>query len=106
MSMLLPVSDWRFAMNFISKGCTNILIKLFSGHHPFVDAANDAAVMYRLMQGRRPALRSEPKEDGTEVIMPDHVAEVVDWCWKQQPSERPDIMDVVQIMKTWEGMVG
>jgi hypothetical protein len=72
--------------------------QIYTGHHPFVDAANDAAVIYRVMQGRRPALRSS---EPTEVVMPDHVAEVVEWSWRQDPSQRPEIMDVVQIMKTW-----
>jgi hypothetical protein len=69
-----------------------------------VEAANDAAVIYRVMQGRRPGLRVEQPGEPSEVAMPDHVTEMVEWCWKQQPVERPEIMDVVQIMKTWASM--
>ena len=79
-----------------------VFMKIYTGHHPFADAVNDAAVIYRVMQGRRPALRSEEQ---AEVVMPDHVAEVVEWCWRQEPPHRPDIMDVVQIMKTWDCMM-
>lgn len=77
------------------------MTEIYTGHHPFVDAANDAAVIYRVMQGRRPILRSDMPGEQAEAGMPDHVTEVVEWCWKQEPSERPEIMDVVQIMKTW-----
>lgn len=70
-----------------------------------MEAANDAAVIYRVMQSRRPALRVDPPGESPEVAMPDHVTEVVEWCWKQQPIERPEIMDVVQIMKTWNSMM-
>lgn len=81
------------------------LLQIYTGHHPFIEAANDAAVIYRVMQGRRPALRLQSEGEPPEVPMPDHVMEVVEWCWKQQPVERPEIMDVVQIMKTWASMV-
>lgn len=57
------------------------------------------------MQSLRPALRSDMPGEETDVVMPDHVAEVVEWCWKQNPTERPEIMDVVQIMKTWNSIV-
>ncbi|KAG6854562.1 hypothetical protein C0991_004898 [Blastosporella zonata] len=43
--------------------------------------------------------------DETEFIMPGHAEEVVEWCWKHQPGERPEIMDVVQIMKTWDSIM-
>ncbi|KAG6817813.1 hypothetical protein H0H87_003221 [Tephrocybe sp. NHM501043] len=80
-------------------------MKLYTGHHPFVEAANDAAVIYRVMMAQRPALRLALPGEETDFVMPGHAEEVVEWCWKHQPGDRPEIMDVVQIMKTWDSMM-
>ncbi|KAG6910301.1 hypothetical protein DXG01_011698 [Tephrocybe rancida] len=82
-----------------------VCLELYTGHHPFVEAANDAAVIYRVMMGLRPALRLALPGDETDFVIPGHAEEVVEWCWKHQPEERPEIMDVVQIMKTWDSMM-
>ncbi|KAG6820841.1 hypothetical protein H0H93_010668 [Arthromyces matolae] len=79
--------------------------KLYTGHHPFVEAANDAAVIYRVMMGFRPSLRLALSGDQTDFVMPGHAAEIVEWCWKHELGDRPEIMDVVQIMKTWDSMM-
>ncbi|KAG6861528.1 hypothetical protein C0995_015261 [Termitomyces sp. Mi166 len=82
-----------------------VCLELYTGHHPFVEAANDAAGIYRVMMGQRPSLRSPVSADETDFAMPDHVVEVVEWCWKHRPQERPEITDVVEIMKTWDSMM-
>ncbi|KAG6832065.1 hypothetical protein H0H92_005487 [Tricholoma furcatifolium] len=82
-----------------------VCLELYSGHHPFVEAANDAAVIYRVMMGLRPALRMTIPDDEVVFVIPPHAEEVVNWCWKHQPGERPEIMDIVQIMKTWDSMM-
>ncbi|KAF9469341.1 kinase-like domain-containing protein [Collybia nuda] len=99
----LDRSQKTHASDVYSFAC--VCLEIYTGHHPFVEAANDAAVIYRIMQGRRPALRVESPGEPPEVVMPDYAMEIVEWCWKQQPAERPEIMDVVQIMKTWVSMM-
>ena len=61
-----------------------VIYEVLSGQAPFA-AYKDPEVVFMVLGGERP---ERPKEDAGELFR-DKIWEVVEHCWKQQPSDRP-----------------
>jgi len=68
-----------------------VAIECYTGKYPFYDIPRDATVILKVIQGGRP----KRPASGTDKAMSDAVWDLVGLCWKQNPSERPQMVDVV-----------
>ena len=72
---------------------------MYTGKLPFLDVANDAEVIYQVIQGvrpRRPIINDDP---GVEIQ--DDLWEMIERCWEHQPSHRITISEVLRIFENW-----
>ncbi|KAG6910300.1 hypothetical protein DXG01_011697 [Tephrocybe rancida] len=64
-----------------------------------MDIANDAEVIYQVIQGIRP--KRPVVHDGTGVQIPDDLWDVIGRCWEHQPPARASIIEVVETITDW-----
>lgn len=75
--------------------------KVYTSSPPFSDVPNDTAVLFKLMNGARPK-RPSALQSGTRP-MSDKLWALIESCWSQQIADRPNISEVVDVMKTVMG---
>jgi serine/threonine protein kinase len=75
----LPGDIYAFAMT---------TLEIYTGYAPFHEKKNDSAVIFMVIDGKRPALPKEIEEC--------HLKQLVEKCWRQEPSERPVSTEVVR----------
>ncbi|KAJ7623223.1 kinase-like domain-containing protein [Roridomyces roridus] len=73
-----------------------VCVELYSGKPPFPEISHDAAVMLRVMAAERP---SRPYDASGEKLMPETLWNLVQQCWAHNPSERPSMARVVELMQ-------
>jgi hypothetical protein len=68
----------------------------YTGEHPFAEVPNgrDVTVTLKVIQHERP---KRPTADQGKTISDDMWA-LIEVCWNQEPSDRPDIGDVLKRM--------
>ena len=74
-----------------------ILLQCYTCQHPFYDILRDHTVTMKVMKGERPH-RPTPDMGRT---MSNGMWGLVEACWKQDPSERLQMVDVVVQMSMW-----
>jgi len=70
------------------------LFQSHTGKYPFHDIARDVTVILKVMIAERP---TRPTADMGR-MMSDELWNLVEVCWKQDPAERPEMVDVVERM--------
>jgi hypothetical protein len=70
------------------------LFQSYTGKYPFFDIPIDPTVILKVMHGERPGRPA----CSVDRIMSDELWDLVNACWKQDPSERPQMVDVVDKM--------
>ncbi|KAG6854563.1 hypothetical protein C0991_004899 [Blastosporella zonata] len=74
-------------------------VQIYTGRLPFIDVANDAEVIYQVIQGIRP---NRPViHDDTGVELPDDLWHLIDRCWEAQPPNRASISEVAETIGDW-----
>lgn len=73
-----------------------VVIELFTGNKPFYEFINEPSVIVKVINGERP---SRPGQSHT-LGLSDHLWELVQLCWHQDSSRRPDISSVLSWIKT------
>lgn len=73
--------------------CTH---QLYTGNSPFADIRMDSAVIFKVLRGERPARFSPFDHYGPHIS--DDLWSLMQDCWRQHPSDRPNIALVVDIM--------
>jgi serine/threonine protein kinase len=63
--------------------------EILTGKMPFEEVENQAAIMFKVVQGERPKLESRG--------MPDELRQLVERCWTAEPSKRPNF-DAVSLL--------
>ena len=70
-----------------------VIYEIISGNMPFHEHS-DYTVVSKVLKGKRPHLGAE---------FPDILSEMLRLCWMTQPSDRPDVKDVLQCLeRVWE----
>jgi len=72
-----------------------VCLELYTGKHPFSVIAREEPVMLSVMNGKRP---SRPLDK--DRALSDELWDIVQKCWAQSFSERPDMNEVLDMMKT------
>jgi len=75
-------------------GFACVILEVFTRRHPFVDAPTDIAVILKVAQGERP--------DRPPGVMSDGLWSLVQDCWKQQPSDRLKMDDIIERLKAMD----
>ncbi|KAG6817812.1 hypothetical protein H0H87_003220 [Tephrocybe sp. NHM501043] len=76
-----------------------VCLEIYTGRLPFVDVANDAEVIYQVIQGIRP---TRPViHDDTGVQISDDLWDLIERCWEAQPTNRASIAEVVDTIGHW-----
>jgi len=65
------------------------ILEIYTGKPPFHEKKNDSAVIFMVIEGKRPDLPIDITKRNT-------LKQLVEQCWKQEPSERPTSTEVLK----------
>ena len=73
--------------------------QVYSGKIPFYEITNDCCVIFAVTKGERP---SRPSSDSHKIhgVLGDVVWNLMEFCWSQEPRERPTASDLVMGLHT------
>jgi hypothetical protein len=80
---------------YIMCNIMNFSSQVFTGKIPFSDVKRDWEAMEQVEKGLRP---KRPGID-SRFPMPDRIWNIVEFCWHQQPSKRPNFETVMKRLK-------
>jgi len=72
-----------------------VCLEIYTGNYPFSDIPRDGTVILKVMQGQRPIRPTV----GVGRTIPDDLWCLIKLCWQQAPSDRPQILAVVEKLK-------
>ncbi|KAF9457392.1 kinase-like domain-containing protein, partial [Collybia nuda] len=84
------------ASDIYAFGC--VCLEVYTGKPPFVDVVHEPAVMFGVLEGKRPV---QPSSDAGRPIS-NNVWSLIEQCWSQEPSARPSTRRVIEIMEEWK----
>lgn len=88
---LTLLTNWIFA---------SAALQLYTGECPFAGTRMDHAVMMRVLQGERPSRVISVDDSG--LSMSDDLWDLLRRCWSQEPSNRPPMYQVAELMKGFQ----
>lgn len=68
-----------------------VMVEVLGGHVPFHEYRNEV-VIFKVMAGMRPERPTHPD-------MTDEIWEMVQGCWREDPTKRPKISDVLECLE-------
>jgi len=69
-----------------------VVLEIYTGNYPFSDTPRDGTVILKVMQGQRPI---RPMVDTGKTVSDDLWC-LIELCWQQAPSDRPQMLSVVE----------
>ncbi|KAJ7057682.1 kinase-like domain-containing protein, partial [Mycena amicta] len=78
-----------FSSDVYAFGC--VCYEIFTGYVPFWEITKDVAVMFQVLQGKRPK--------HTPANTPEEVWRLMEQCWTEDPNKRPSARQVVSTLR-------
>jgi len=73
-----------------------VALEIYTGNYPFSDILRDGAVILKVTEGQRPIRPST----GMGRAISDDLWCLIELCWQQAPSDRPQMLDVVERLES------
>ncbi|KAG6835583.1 hypothetical protein H0H93_016791 [Arthromyces matolae] len=79
---------------------SSVCYEIFTGLVPFHEFKYPATVMNKIMQGRVPTRPNDLDPAWEQHGLNNHIWSLMEHCWSFQPSDRPDMMEVISKLGT------